>query len=136
MSESKETGFYIGNYKSETKIIELKNYNEKIKIENVWAENTWIRNTDDCLCPKFEKVKGYNVIIQFKKPNKDDFNFSLKPITEDKNGESSLGIGLDRKEMRFENLPKILKIVVEERNPTENVGWQKAIITDTITFKL
>jgi hypothetical protein len=134
--ESKKTGFYIGNYESKTKVIELKNYQEKITLENIWAESTWIKNTDNCLCPKFEKINGYNVIIQFKNPNKDDFNFSLKPITEDKKGEYSLGIGLDRKEMRFENLPEILKIVVEERNPKKSVGWQKGIITDTITFKL
>lgn len=38
--------------------------------------------------------------------------------------------------MRFEYLPEILKIVVEERNPDENVGWQKSIVTDTITFIL
>lgn len=136
VSESKKTGFFIGNYEAKTKVIELKNYDEKIMLENIWAEFTWIKNTDNCLCPKFEKVKGYNVIIQFEKPNKDDFNFSLKPITEDKKGESSLGISQDRKEMRFENLPEILKIVVEERNPNENIGWQKSIITDTITFTL
>ena len=136
ISESKKTGFYIGNYESKTKVIELKNYDEKIKIENVWVENTWIKNTDNCLCPKFEKVKGYNVILQFNKPNKSDFNFSLKPITKDKEGEFSLGIGQDRKEMRFENLPNKLKIVVEERNPAEGVGWTKSIVTDTIVLNL
>ena len=136
ISESKKTGFFIGNYESQTKVIELENYSEKIRLENVWAENTWIQITDNCLCPKFEKAKGYNVILLFNKPNKSDFNFSLKPITEDKKGESSLGISQDRKEMRFEYLPEILKIVVEERNPDENVGWQKSIVTDTITFIL
>lgn len=136
INESKKNGFYIGNYESETKVIELKNYNEKIIIENVWAENRWIQNTDNCLCPKFEKIKGFNVILVFNKPNKGDFNFSLTPITEDKSGECSLGISQNRKEMHFENLPNNLKLIVKERNPDENGGWQKSIVTDTIVLNL
>ena len=131
----KSRGFYIGTYDTETKFIELKNYNEKINITKVWAEKSWIKNTDDCLCPKFEKIEGYNIIIEFNSTKK-DFIFSLMPITEDKLGKTSFGINENRKEMRFENLPKLLKIAVEEKNPDESFGWKKRIISDTIILKL
>ncbi|KIC00122.1 hypothetical protein [Flavobacterium sp. KMS] len=132
---SKESGFYIGNYKPTLDTIKLKNYNEKIIITNVWIEQSWLINTDDCKSPKREKIEGYNVILEFKKTNK-DFIFNLMPLTEDKFGKRSFGLNENKKEMHFENLPNKLEIIVTERNPNENIGWTKSIITDTLVFNL
>ena len=131
---SKINGFYIGTYESDTKIIKLKNYDEKIGLKNIWAENSWILNTDNCLCSKIEKTNGYNIVLEFNRRNK-DFTFTLTPITEDRLGKASFGIGESKKEMRFENLPNKLEIIVEERNPAEGIGWKKSIVTDTIILK-
>ena len=135
IKSSKINGFYIGDYESDTEIIKLKNYDEEIELKNVWAENSWIRNTDNCLCPKIEKTNGYNIVIEFNQ-TKEDFTFTLTPITDDKLGKTSFGIGENKKKMRFENLPNKLEIIVEERNPAKGVGWKKSIVTDTIILNL
>jgi hypothetical protein len=132
---SKESGFYIANYESTSKTIRLKNYKEEINITNVWVEKSWLINTDDCKSPKLEKTEGYNVVLEFNKTNK-DFIFDLMPVTEDKFGANSYGINENKKEMRFENLPKKLKIIVQERNPNKEIGWKKSIVTDTIVLNL
>ena len=113
----------------------MKNYDEKIGLKNIWAENSWILNTDNCLCSKIEKTNGYNIVLEFNRRNK-DFTFTLTPITEDRLGKASFGIGESKKEMRFENLPNKLEIIVEERNPAEGIGWKKSIVTDTIILNL
>jgi len=132
---SKEARFFYGNYEWNPKIIQLKHYNERIRITNVWIENSWLINTDDCSSQKLEKTEGYNVVLEFKKTN-DEFIFDLMPLTEDKFGEESYGITENKKEMRFKNLPTKLKIIVSEKNPDENIGWKKAIVTDTIYLDL
>lgn len=132
---SKQSELYIGNYKTSFDTIRLKNYNEKIIITNVWVEKSWFINTDNCSSPKLEKTDGYNIVLEFKKTNK-DFIFNLKPITNDRFGKYSNGINENKKEMRFEKLPSKLKIIVEERNPTKGVGWTKRITTDTIVLNL
>lgn len=131
IKESKESGFYIGNYKPTIDKIRLKYFNEEISITNVWVEKSWFINTDNCTSPKFQKTEGYNVVLEFNKTKK-DFIFDLMPLTQDKFGESSYGIEDNKKEMRFVNLPKKLKIIVMEKNPDQNIGWQKSIVTDTI----
>lgn len=132
---SKQSGFYIGNYITSFDTIQLKNYNEKFTVTNVWVEKSWFINTDDCSSPKLEKTDGYNVVLEFSKTNK-DFIFDLMPVTNDKFGKNSYGINENKKEMCFEKLPNKLKIIVRERNPDENIGWTKPIVTDTIFLEL
>lgn len=130
---SKESGFYIGTYTPSSDTIQLKNYNEQIVISAVWAEKSWFRNTDDCESPKLEKTEGYNVVIEFSKTKK-EFIFDLMPLTTDKLGIKSYGINETKKEMQFANLPNEIKIIVEERNPDDTIGWTKSVVTDTIVL--
>jgi hypothetical protein len=132
---SKQSGFYIGNYMTSLDTIRLKNFNEKIIITNVWVEKSWFINSDDCSSPKLQKTNGYNIVLEFNKTNK-GFIFDLMPITNDRFGKNSYGINENKKEMRFEKLPNKFKIIMEERNPDENIGWTKSIITDTIVLNL
>lgn len=132
---SKKSHFFAGIYTASSDTIQLKNYKEKIIITNVWAEKSWFKNTNDCKNPKLETTDGYNVVLEFSKTN-NDFIFNLMPLTTDKYGKYSNGINENKKEMRFVNLPDEIKIIVEERNPDDNIGWTNKIATDTIVLKL
>ncbi len=124
---------FIDDYDFDKDTINLKKWNQKIIIDSIWIEKKWIINSDNCFSKKIEQQKGYNLIINFK-DNTEEFLFNFR--TENKlDNENSSGIGLNRKVFRFNSIPKELKILIEERNPIETIGWQKSIITDTITIK-
>ena len=58
------------------------------------------------------------------------------PINDDKFAKTSFGLSDNRKEMRFKHLPNEIQIIVEERNPLEDIGWQKSIVTDPLFLSL
>jgi len=133
---SKRNGFFIADYKNYEKTFELKNHSEKINITDIWIEKQWFYNSDNCLCTKVETNEKFNVIVEFQKSNSDTFLFGLTPIVNNRLDETNGGIGETKKTMRFDYFPTELNLILSEKNPKENIGWKKGIVTDTLKIKL
>ncbi|KYH04553.1 hypothetical protein A1704_17900 [Chryseobacterium cucumeris] len=94
-------------------------YTAKIEIE--YDENNKISNI------------SYPLEIIFKYDYRDyfiDFPFELRLSTD----ENSSEIGNGRKIIYLDKLSDTVKVVLEQKNPDENIGWTKPIITDTLKF--
>jgi len=133
---SKRNGFLVSDYKDFKRTFELKHHSEKISITDIWIEKQWFYNSDFCLCTNVQPNENFNVIVEFKKSNSDTFLFGLTPIVNNRLDESNAGIEDTRKTMQFDYFPTELNLILSEKNPNENIGWKKEIVTDTLKIKL
>lgn len=68
--------------------------------------------------------------IRFDKENPEHFQFELRLVGAAYAG----GIQSDYKVIRLDSLMDTVKVVLEQKNPEEGIGWTDPIATDTITF--
>lgn len=131
--ESKRMGHYITRYRTDKKKIKLKNYDCEVKIDSVWGEYMYRVNTDFCLFSRVIKDTSlYAVSIEFTSIN-DTFLFDFLPIIAGVIDERQGGITNNKKELTWlENMPDTIKLIVEEKNPNEGIGWRDPIQTDTV----
>ncbi len=136
ITESKKNNFFLNDYDIDKSIFKLKYYSGAIKINRIWAERTWkYPDCDKIFNSKLKPGERYNIIVEFSKPS-DLFLFSLTPIINGKVDLTNGGIEEKRKTMRFDKLPTELKLILEEKNPDKNIGWQKGIISDTLALHI
>lgn len=133
-TESKESGYYLTDYKPMTREIKLTQHDEKIEFGEIWVESQWFYNSDICLLSHKESRNGYNVVFEFKKSNQGTFLFTLKPIIDGKLDLGNGGILEDRKEIRLSQLTDTLWLKVHEKNPQKGVGWKNEIEGQKIGF--
>lgn len=74
--------------------------------------------------------KGYPMEVLFEKDSLEYFQFDLKLPGEKYSG----GIGRGRKILRLSELSDSIDVLLLEKNPDPNLGWQAPIVTDTIWF--
>jgi len=139
VEESKQNGFYLKEYNVDKSSFNLKYNDENVKIQKVWCEKAWHYNTENCFSTNYNNPvlskNSYNIIIEFTKST-DHFLFNFQPMINDIVDNQNGGIEQNRKTLRYEDLPKQFKLIVKEKNPEMNVGWQQAIVSDTLNLNL
>ena len=79
------------------------------------------------------KGYGYNLTVPFAKSDSGSFVFSLD-IKDKSKGRGSSGTNEHFVEIDLRNLDDTIEIVLEQKNPDSNIGWQSPIVTDTINL--
>ncbi len=74
---------------------------------------------------------SYLIKIPFTAGHEDKFNFSLVVPGET----SAEGSHANLKFVRFHSRKDTYDIILQQKNPTEGIGWKKPIVTDTLIFR-
>lgn len=127
---SKTNGLYLAAYIPDKFTIQLFD-SSVVRIDTAWVESAWAYNEkgEPEAAPNF----GQNFIIPINEKNADEFLFTLK-LLDKGNQVFTNGIEETRCVLHPTTAKEIIEVVVEQKNPDENLGWTKPIVTDTIRF--
>ncbi len=101
--------------------------NRKVILGNAWAETIWSYRDRQ---PNIAEYFGYNLQLEFTGDNA-DFVFTFD-LLDKENQSFTNGIGRDKCVFNPTELRDTIEIIVEEKNPEQDIGWMKPIVTDTI----
>lgn len=132
---SKKNNFYILDYVPTEKVIKLKYWPVTIILDTAWTEHQWFEEANFFSSTLQKADNGtYNMGLKIKSESTEDFVYSFDIIPE---GVGSIGGNNPMTKQHEGVLYKFsdtLKIIVQEKNPIDSIGWTKHIITDTIMY--
>lgn len=133
-SESKEAslknGLYNSSYAPNKLTIELLD-GSTVTIDTAWAESSWAFDGD--AKPVIADSYGYNFVIPIKKKEEKGFTFNLRLLNKD-NEAFTNGIEASRCILNPSKITDKVDVIVVEKNPDKEIGWQQPLVTDTLRF--
>ncbi len=124
--EAQLNKLYVTNYSSNKDTIELLD-NRKVIIGESWAEKQWTYHNGK---PKIAHSFGYSLHLEFIGEN-EDFVFQFD-IPDGENKVFTRSLSDNECVLHPKHLFSEIKVILEEKNPIDTVGWRIPIITDTI----
>ena len=132
---SKKNNFYIRDYVPTEKVIKLKYWPATIVLDTAWTEYQWVEEANFLSSTLRKADNGaYNIGFKIKSESTEDFVYSLDIIPESVGSIGGNNPLTKQHEGVLYTFPDTLKIIVQEKNPVDSIGWTKHIVTDTITY--
>jgi hypothetical protein len=128
IEESKNEDFFVTTYKPLTERFKLKYHDDTVEFITGWVEHAWSVNSNNCLFKKKEKLKDFNLTIEFKKYPSETFNFQLDGWG------VGWGMGQSSKRTTIHKLYDTLTFQILEKNPNKMIGWQEPLEGEQIKF--
>lgn len=128
--KAKKNGAEIVKYLPNKNTFELID-STTLKIDTAWTEMSFTYKNGERV---YDSRFGYIFNVPFQKEVPNSFTFSFE-LLDKSNQEFTNGIREDKCELRPKILKDTVKIILEQKNPQEEVGWISPIITDTILFR-
>ena len=110
------------------------NRRDLMDFDSAWTEYKWVEHSNFIGSTLEKSGYGFNIAFKIKSVTTASFIYDLQFISDSIGGIGGYNPLTKQHEGFLYTFPDTLKVLVEEKNPTDTIGWIKPIITDTIIY--